>query len=194
MKASWLLHKNKPSVCASTRAERVWPVAPISSWHAGQSAHSASLLSSLRKLGYCATVDNERQLSWRNKSAHSSVSCHSGGGGFDAVVRSKQVLRREAWRQLPPSVNKSRQTYLPLQVQDKYSRRRHAWRWRVRKSKRRRNQGEREKNDLGLRRNVGHWSELILTPIILLPLHSFTLLSRRVKSARGCWSSSNGSS
>lgn len=82
-----------------------------------------------------------RQLSWRNKSAHSSVSCHF--GGFDAVVCSKQVLGREAWRQLPPTVNnKSKQTYLPLQVQDKYSRRRHAWRWRVRKSKRRRNQGE----------------------------------------------------
>lgn len=41
MKAPWL-HKNKPSVCASTRAKRVWPVEPISSWHAGPSAHSAS--------------------------------------------------------------------------------------------------------------------------------------------------------
>lgn len=51
---------------------------------------------------------------------------------------------------------------------------------------------ERKKNYLGLRKNMGHSSELVLAPIILLPLHSFTLLSRRVKSARGCGSSLRG--
>lgn len=43
----------------------------------------------------------------------------------------------------------------------------------------------RKKNYPGLRKNMGHSSELILAPIILLPsLHSFTLLSCRVRSAR----------
>lgn len=142
---------------------------------------SVVLLSSLpRKLGYPATADNERQLSCRNKSAHSSVPCHVGGllRGDVVVCLQAGAIRREAWRQLPPSVNnKSKQTYLPLQVQDKYRRRRHAWRWR----------GENPSDEareriffyyyyLGLRKNMGHSSELILAPIILLPLHSFTLL------------------
>lgn len=38
IKASWL-HKNRPSVCASTRPERVWQVAPVSPCRAGVKAH-----------------------------------------------------------------------------------------------------------------------------------------------------------
>lgn len=123
MKASWL-HKNKPSVCASTRAKRVWQVEPISSWHAAQSDNPQTGLSC-----HCRQWASIKLL--KQKRTFFSFVPFRGLLRGDVVVCYKQVLRREAWRQLPPSVNnKSKQTYLPLQVQDKYRRRRHAWRWR----------------------------------------------------------------
>lgn len=186
MKASWL-HKNKPSVCASTRAKRVWQVEPISSWHAAQSDNPQTGLSC-----HCRQWASIKLL--KQKRTFFSFVPFRGLLRGDVVVCYKQVLRREAWRQLPPSVNnKSKQTYLPLQVQDKYRRRRHAWRWRGENPSEEARERERKKY-LGLRKNMGHSSELILAPIILLPLHSFTLLSRRVKSASGCGSPPKGSS